>query len=373
MDRISMAQRGIISLGELEKFHHVMERARKKEPLTIGFIGGSITQGSLSSTPYTCYAYRVFEWWKTYFQNDNLTFVNAGIGATTSQFGVARVKSDLLSKEPDVVFAEFSVNDEDNELFMETYEGLIRTILSAKNSPALLLFHNVQYDTGNNAQRIHSKIGSHYQIPMVSMKESIFEELRKGTLLKEEITPDNLHPNDYGHELVAYVITQALEKIASITTTRDGIIDSKIELPNSITPNRYEESVRYKNSELNPILNGFLKDEEEQYGITDLFKGGYIASKVGDSIEFELECKLLSVQFRKTIHKPAPIAKAVIDGQEENAVILDANFEENWGDCIYLQDILVSDVKKKHTLTITIIEADKELESDFYLASVIIS
>lgn len=373
MDRISMAERGIISLGELDRFHLVMEKARNKEPLTIGFIGGSITQGSLSSTPYTCYAYRVFEWWKAYFQNENLTYVNAGIGATTSQFGVARVKSDLLSKEPDVVFAEFSVNDEDNDLFMETYEGLIRTILSAKNSPALLLFHNVSYDTGNNAQRVHSKIGFHYQIPMVSMKDSIFEELKKGTLQKEVITPDNLHPNDYGHELVAYVITQALEKIASITTTEDREIDTKLELPNPITSNRYEELVRYTNSDLNPIVMGFQKDEKEQYGITDLFKGGYLATKIGDSIEFEFECKILSVQYRKSIHKPAPVAKAVIDGQEENSVILDANFKENWGDCIYLQDILVSDVKKKHTLTITIVEADKKLESDFYLASVIIS
>ena len=373
MDRISMAKRGIVSLGELTQFQQVMERARNKEPLTIGFLGGSITQGSLSSTPNTCYAYRVYEWWKAYFQNENLSYVNAGIGATTSLFGVARVTTDLLSKAPDVLFVEFSVNDEDNDLFMETYEGLVRTILSAEKSPALFLIHNVSYDTGNNAQRIHSKIGFHYQIPMVSMKDSIYKEVLKGTLLKEEITPDNLHPNDYGHELVAYVITQSLEEIANTAIIRDRILDLKVELPNPITPNRYEKSVRYKNTELHPKVMGFHKDEEEQYGITDIFKGGYIANTIGASIEFEFDCKILSIQYRKTIHKPAPIAKAVIDGQEENEIILDANFKENWGDCLYLQNVLVSDVKKKHTLTITIIEADRSLMSDFYLASVIIS
>ncbi|WP_312371496.1 SGNH/GDSL hydrolase family protein [Lachnoclostridium sp.] len=371
MDRISMAERGVVSLGNLDRFHHVMERARKKEPLTIGFIGGSITQGSLSSTPFTCYAYRVFEWWKTYFQNENLTYVNAGIGATTSQFGVARVESDLLSNAPDVVFAEFSVNDEDNDLFMETYEGLIRTILSSKSSPALFLFHNVQYDTGNNAGRVHSRVGYHYQVPMVSIKDSIYEELQKGTLLIEEITPDNLHPNDYGHELVAYVITKELETIDNTETSKNGIIGTK--LPKPITPNRFEGAIRYKNLEITPLLKGFLKDNDEQYGITDIFKGGYIASKLGDSIELKFDCKTLSVQYRKTIHKPAPIAKAVLDGKEEEAILLDANFNENWGDCLYLQDILVSDVKRIHTLTITIIVADKRHKSEFYLASVITS
>ncbi|ABX42626.1 SGNH/GDSL hydrolase family protein [Lachnoclostridium phytofermentans] len=371
MDKISMAKRGVISLGNLDRFHNVMERARKKEPLTIGFIGGSITQGSLSSAPFTCYAYRVFDWWKTYFQNENLIYVNAGIGATTSQFGVARVKSDLLSKAPDVIFVEFSVNDEDNDLFMETYEGLIRTILSAKNSPALFLVHNVQYDTGNNAERVHSKVGYHYQVPMVCMKDSIFEELQRGTLVIEEITPDNLHPNDSGHELVAYVITKALETIDHTNTSKDRIIETN--LPDPITPNRFEGVVRYKNSELTPLLKGFLKDGEEQDGITDIFKGGYIATKLGDSIELEFECKTLAVQYRKTIHKPTPIAKAVLDGQDENAILLDANFKENWGDCIYLQNILVSNEKKKHTLIITIIETDKRQKSEFYLASVITS
>ncbi len=144
-------------------------------------------------------------------------------------------------------------------------------------------------------------------------------------------------------------------------------------MPKPITPNRFEGAIRYKNLEITPVLKGFLKDNDEQYGITDIFKGGYIASKLGDSIELEFDCKTLSVQYRKTIHKPAPIAKAVLDGKEENAILLDANFNENWGDCLYLQDIIVSDVKRKHTLTITIIEADKRHKSEFYLASVITS
>ena len=387
MEIRSMAKRGILSLGDESRFYEVMEKAERKEPLTIGFIGGSITQGSLSSSPTTCYAYRVYQWWREYYHNENLTYWNAGIGATTSQFGVSRVKEDLLSKNPEVIFAEFSVNDEDTEHFMETYEGLVRTILPVKNHPALFLFHNVQYDTGENAQRVHSKIGFHYQIPMVSMKNSIYEEVKQENIRKEEITPDNLHPNDRGHELVAFVITQALEKIeqnrckkrltedfVQRQSSRKVICDTenRTKLPSPITLNRYEGTVRYRNQELTPALNGFVKDEEEQYGITDLFKGGYQAYKVGDSISFEIEGTMLALQYRKTIKQPAPIAKAVVDGREDKAVLLDANFTENWGDCLYLQELLVSEQQEKHTVTVTIIEAKEGLQSEFYLASLIV-
>ena len=93
-----------------------------RERLVIGFIGGSITQGSLSTTPQTCYAYRVYTWWKETFPQAEFAYCNAGIGGTTSEFGVARVGTDLLAERPDFVIVEFSVNDESTEHFKETYE-----------------------------------------------------------------------------------------------------------------------------------------------------------------------------------------------------------------------------------------------------------
>ena len=121
-------ERGIANRGNQARLKKVMDRAIRGEKLTIGFLGGSITQGSLSSKPTLCYAYRVFDWWKQTFPQAEFTYVNAGIGGTTSHFGAARVQSDLLAYAPDFVIVEYSVNDESNEHFEETYEGLVRTI-----------------------------------------------------------------------------------------------------------------------------------------------------------------------------------------------------------------------------------------------------
>ena len=97
--------------------------------------------------------------------------------------------------------------------YLETYEGLVRRICSAEWRPAVLLVHNVCYDSGANAQLIHGKVGRYYELPAVSMQSCIYPELLAGRLENRVITPDDLHPNDYGHEIVASVITYFLEKI----------------------------------------------------------------------------------------------------------------------------------------------------------------
>ena len=102
---------GILNEGDASRILRAMQKAEKGEPVTVAFLGGSITQGSVSSTPETCYAYLVYSWWKERFPKSEVTYVNAGIGGTPSQFGVARVEEEVLGYNPDFMTVEFSVND----------------------------------------------------------------------------------------------------------------------------------------------------------------------------------------------------------------------------------------------------------------------
>ncbi|HEX3077312.1 MAG TPA: SGNH/GDSL hydrolase family protein [Lachnospiraceae bacterium] len=373
MNITEMNDRGIINIGNISRIFEVMRKAELGQDITIGFLGGSITMGSLSSTPQTCYAYRVFEWWTKTFQHSNMAYVNAGIGATTSQFGLARVGEDLLRYKPDMVFVEYSVNDKDNELFQETFEGLVRKILESEGNPGVFMFNNVEYDTGHNAQRVHNEVGKFYQLPIVSMKESIYKEVVDGNIELGSITPDNLHPNDEGHSLVSGVIINLLKKIYEMGKANACNLET-YQIPEvTYTKNRYYNMVRYNNGNATPLLYGFRKDATPQDGITDVFKNGWSASECGSSIEFEVEGSKISIQYRKSITQPAPLAKVVIDGVVSKSIILDANFDETWGDCIYLQDIYESDRVQKHKLRIAIEESDvKRFASDFYLISVIV-
>ncbi len=361
-------ERAFANRGNLMRLKDCMRRAKAGEALKIGFVGGSITQGSLATAEDKCYAYHVYSWWKQTFPQAEFEYINAGIGGTTSQFGVARVQEDLLEKEPDFVIVEFSVNDKSTEHFLETYEGLVRKILKWKTNPAVLLVHSVYYDSGANAQLMHAKIGRYYDLPCVSMQSSVFAKVVDGSIPKDEITPDSLHPNDVGHRLEAEIITSFLELVLGDLQTKETTCVVK-EAP--LTANEYENSVRFRSENANAVLDGFCVDETPQEGITDRFKGGWTAGAAGAGITFTVKGSCIGIQYRRIIDHPAQIAEVILDGKR--AGLLDANFDETWGDNLELDTIAEHIENTSHEVTIRLIEAPKEAVKPFYLVSVIAS
>ena len=366
----------------MTRLKNLMKRAVNGESLVISFLGGSITQGSLSSTPKTCYAYLVYEWWKKSFPNAAFSFVNGGIGGTTSHYGGARAWKDVLCYRPDIVTVDFSVNDDANEFFEETYEGTLRRLLAAPSAPAVVVLNNVFYDTGKNAQDYHNRIADHYGIPHVSIKDTVYPDVESGKIVRADITPDNLHPNDKGHRLVADEICKLLDSIKA-EVEEETIAGENIEgkstkteasvlLPAPLTENAYEHSRLIQIQDNEAILDGFLVDPIEKKGMLDIFKNGWTAAHTNDKISFEIECSCLAVQYRKSVQQPVPKAKAVIDGDEAHAVILDGNFTEDWGDCLYLEPLLHHAEKKVHRIEITVTDA-KDIVRPFYLVSLIVS
>lgn len=354
---------GILNRGDWTRIQQCMDRAAQGLPVTVGFLGGSITQGSLSSTPQTCYAYLVYQWWCQRFPNSQIRYINAGIGGTTSQFGVARVQEDLLQYQPDFVLMEFSVNDDNTPHFQETYEGLVRRIL--KSGTALILMHNVCYDSGHNAQGAHLPIAQHYNLPCVSVKPTVYAALQRVEFQNRDITPDDLHPNDAGHALLAQHLTYFLETIRNAPRTESRACD----LPAPVTANRYEDSVRYQKHNSSAFMEGFTPDLTPMNHITECFRRGYTAWNEGDHITFQIDCSCIGVQYRKSVRQPTPIAKIIVDGAQE--LILDGNFTETWGDCLYLDTVYESSERKTHTVEVRIVESHDDDVVPFYLVSII--
>lgn len=46
------------------------------------------------------------------------------------------------------------------------------------------------------------------------------------------------------------------------------------------------------------------------------------------------------MQFRRTIQRPAPQAQLVMDGDTAHPILLDGNFDEDWGDSLALTPVL---------------------------------
>ena len=179
---------------DLERIKSVIQRAQSGQELTIGFLGGSITQGSLATEHENTYAYRVYKWWCDTFPQAKFNYVNGGIGGTDSYYGVSMAVTDVLMYQPDFVVVDFSVNDVDNIYCEETFEGVLRTLLCWSSRPAVVVLNNVFYDTGVSTQDIHNRLADHYGVPHVSVHDTIYRRMKAGDYNRIDITPDGLHP-----------------------------------------------------------------------------------------------------------------------------------------------------------------------------------
>lgn len=352
--------------GSNYRIKKLFEKAQRGESLTIAFLGGSITMGCNATTEDKRYVNRIFAHFQEMFPKASFTLVNGGIGATTSQFGAARIDDDILRFEPDMVFLEFSVNDDNNiKAYQETYESCIRRILTYKTEPACMVINNLFYDTGFNAQQIHNEAAEYYGVPAISVRDYDWPRLQSGELKRDDLTADGLHPNDKGMEIIAMLVNDALDEIALEQADDPYTVPEK-----TLTKARYVNAKRFDNRNSAPELSGFVKDTEPQRDITDIFKNGWISNKTGAAFKTEIEAAVICVQWRRTIKRPAPIALAIIDGDEQNAVTLDANFEEDWGDLICLTTVFDSDEVKKHTVEIKVTDQPDD-SVPFYLVSII--
>ena len=90
-----------------------------------------------------------------------------------------------------------------------------------------------------------------------------------------------------------------------------------------------------------------------------------------DLILFEIEASCIAVQYRKTIHHPARKAELILDGDREHSVLLDGNFDEDWGDCLYLEPMLHHGKNGRHTVEIKVLPDEYETAEPFYLMALI--
>ncbi len=366
-------ERGIVRCGSTKRLHQFFQKAEEGNELTVGFLGGSITQGAAASSDTSCYAHLVYQKLADAYPDSSFTYVNAGIGSTTSEYGVSRVEQDLLSYHPDLVFVEFSVNDSCSSFFRETYEGLLRKIVFDDHQPAVVLIHNMRYDTGISAEEIHSEVGAWMNLPAVSLKRFLYPAIESGSIDWHTLSEDGLHPNDRGHKILAELVTHALTKMRKTPTDQQAI---EPVLP--LTENRFEHLTRLQNRNCSPNLKGFSADSSKQNGVRDCFKNGWYAWNEGDTFTLKSRFRYLSVVYRKTVCHPAQKARLVIDHDIEHAVILDADYEETWGDLICVENIADHQTFEgtesvEHTVEIEIISAPDGAVLPFYLAALLIS
>lgn len=165
--------------------------AQTTNDLTIVAFGDSIVQGVGATSLQNNFV-------SVLSQLIDRPIINEGLSGDTSSSGLARLQSDVLSHNPDIVILFLGGNDILQQVPQEQLFANLRTIvqtIQATGAKVVLLgvhgsVFRIDYESGY--QTIAQETGAYY-VPNVLM----------GIIGRPDLLADLVHPNDAGHVLIA--------------------------------------------------------------------------------------------------------------------------------------------------------------------------
>ena len=341
--------RAMTARGCTARLKALMRRAEAGEPITIGMLGGSITEGDKADCPENRYANRIAAWWRKAFPQSAITLVNAGIGATNSAIGAFRLDRDLLAYKPDLAVIEYAVNDSGPHPtdMSETYESIVRRCLQAGAAVLLLFLPRRMHGDASPAQR---RIGHHYNLPMISVVDALEPCFDDGTLQWSDYGADDVHPNPDGHRMIADLIGAFLE---SVRLDRRDEADSP--LPPVMTGEIYRNAVLLGSDELTPLSLGSFTVKPDTFR---QFRNGWTSAAPGAPLVFELNCRTAQLLIHRSIDPSTGTGKAVVEANGQTAEYeMNAFFENGWGDYAFAVPVFRSETPQK--IRISVYDTDR--------------
>ncbi|MGN0667239.1 MAG: GDSL-type esterase/lipase family protein [Huintestinicola sp.] len=351
----TMYSRALMNEGNKSRLAAAMKKAESGENITVGVIGGSITQGTAASSSELCYAGLFNNYWVEKFPQAQVDFINAGIGGTNSYLGVSRVDRMLLDAKPDVVIVEFSVNDTDKVMNKYSYDSLVRKILNCESNPAVIMLITTQ-DNGTSLQDTHKEIGFAYDLPILSYHDLVYPEVAAGTLDWKDISPDNIHPNDKGHEIIGQIITRYLDSVYAELDSIDTNDQAFTAEP--YTADYYKDAALYAPSDITiGEMTGFEVGTNGTY--PQLFPENWVTEGEG-SMKFEADFRTFGVFYLKTTNGKGGKYDVFIDGERKGTI--DADFSGGWGNYGETKSIFLSKEVEHHEVEIRLSEGSANTE-----------
>lgn len=359
-----MIRQSLMVRGNNYRIKKVIEKARAGEDVTIGFIGGSITEAPYLGNKKS-YAKLVYEQFKdTYGTGDNVHYVNAGLSGTPSILGLIRSDRDLFSKEPDLVFIEFAVNDGTEQIDSTGYESLIQKTLRQENEPAVIILYSV-FEWGSSSQNNQNSIVYGYNLPRISMRNAIWNYIDSGELKWSTWAEDYVHPTEWGHTMYAKFIMNYLnvadnEELHEEYVVRDDYVRGY--------PHADMKMVDTKtNADLVKVesLGSFSEG-----GTGYVFNDGWRKTQGSgnDALKFTYEGRAFYIVYKDATDSRFGNAEIYVDGE----LVTTANgyTSKGWNNpvnyCVYH-----SDEVEKHTVEIKMTESDSDKLFDIYTLGIV--
>jgi lysophospholipase L1-like esterase len=203
-------------------FEEFDRRARAGDRLNVVFFGASLTWGANATDPLlTSYRAQIARRMEARYPEAHFKFWDAAIGGTGSQLGVFRLDRDVLRHQPDLVFLDFSANDDiysDNPESLASYEAILRRLVTEAKCPVVQVIFPFKWnvskaDTEAMKRRdAHLALSRAYRTAVGDAIALAIERVKDGTATLENLWPlDGVHPGNEGYALFADAAWTAFE------------------------------------------------------------------------------------------------------------------------------------------------------------------
>lgn len=216
--------------GSLPSFSSLDERAKAGDKLSVVFLGGSLTWGAQATDPQkTSYRALIGHRLTETYPRARFEFHDAAIGGTGSQLAAFRLDRDVLSYQPDIVFLDFTINDdpyaEPSSQRLASYEAIIRRLIES-GSAVVQVILPAKEDTKRNPRARpldakHKEIAQAYGLPTADAVALARNRVSEGKTTPEvlwDLPEDSTHPGDAGYALYADSVWEAFERAISQPT-----------------------------------------------------------------------------------------------------------------------------------------------------------
>jgi lysophospholipase L1-like esterase len=226
------AQQSLRELQPRKSLPNFFSKLHRGDSVTIAYFGGSITEAGGG------WREQSGAWIQKQFPRAKVRSVNAAIGGTGSDLGVFRLKKDVLTHRPDLVFVEFAVNDHGTapERILLTMEGIVRQIWKANRKTDICFVYTLTATSAPTlienrltaAMEAMEKVAEKYAIPSIQLGLEVVDLFRQNKLLfsgvpeehpdKIVFSKDNVHPYaTTGHRLYAEAVARAFSELKENT------------------------------------------------------------------------------------------------------------------------------------------------------------
>lgn len=271
--------------GNTSRLHTVFEKAGGGKPISIVFLGASITLGFRIEKQHQ-FTTAIQQYFSKEFDNPNITCHNLSVAGLSSLHGLYLSYFELEQYAPDLICIDYSVNDQKNAACREAFESLLVKCLTLPTAPAVISFF-VKKEIGYTCAPQMAAVCEYYGIPYVNIGSWLDADVAQGKLRWHNFSYDGCHPGPFGHGYIGKCLLSLLDAVRHTPPGSTSSLPAQAFYKNELASLHFLPS-EWENTPFchpNPLLLtvncrtlflSYLVDTSEEYGKASLSVDGTV-------------------------------------------------------------------------------------------------